>query len=107
MIEHISGVLKRQFRILLLAPEYDMDLQARIPPALCALHNFICCHDSSDINDYADMNHLGVSHLWADDPEIGDLAMHALTSADRESADAKWEQIAKAMWDEYQHVVHE
>ena len=52
VIEHIFGILKWHFHMLLLAPEYDMDIQARVPPALCALHNFIHQHDPSDIEDY-------------------------------------------------------
>ena len=41
VIEHIFGVLKRQWCILDSPPEYDMHIQARIPAALCAVHNFI------------------------------------------------------------------
>lgn len=41
VIERIFGVLKRQFRILQIPPEYDMHVQARLPVALCAIHNFI------------------------------------------------------------------
>jgi hypothetical protein len=48
VIERIFGVLKRHFRILLLAPEYNVDIQSRIPAALCALHNFIRTHDPDD-----------------------------------------------------------
>ena len=58
VIEQIFGVLKRRFRILLIAPEYNLKVQARIPVALSALHNFIRIHDpeegsvSEDINDH-------------------------------------------------------
>lgn len=103
VIEHIFGILKRQFCILLFAPEYDMDIQARIPPALCALHDFIRKHDPADIEDYTDMT--DISHIRADDPGVGELAMHALTAAERESADAKRDQISQAMWDSYQEIV--
>ena len=48
VIEHIFGVLKCRFRILLLAPEYSLEIQARIPAALCAVHNFIWVHDSNE-----------------------------------------------------------
>jgi len=41
VVEHIFGVLKQRFRILLLPPHYPLDFQARIPVALCALQNFI------------------------------------------------------------------
>jgi DDE superfamily endonuclease len=105
VIERIFGILKRRFRILLLAPEYDMDIQARIPPALCALHNFIRQYDPSDIEDYVDMTEF--LHIREDDPGlgVGDLATHALTAAERNRADAKRDQIAQAMWDSYQDIV--
>ena len=48
VIERIFGVLKRHFRILLLAPEYSLQIQARIPAALCAIHNFITILDPAD-----------------------------------------------------------
>jgi len=41
VIEQIFGVLKRCFRILVYAAEIDMDLQAHIPAALAAIHNFM------------------------------------------------------------------
>jgi hypothetical protein len=50
VIERTFGVLKKhfKFKILLLPPAYGMDIQARIPAALCALHNFIREHESDD-----------------------------------------------------------
>ena len=47
IIELIFGVLKHRFCILLLAPEYSLEIQAWIPAALCAVHNFIQVHDSN------------------------------------------------------------
>ena len=41
VIECIFGMLKCRFWILHLAPEYSMDIQAHIPAALAAVHNFI------------------------------------------------------------------
>ncbi|KAH7917939.1 hypothetical protein BV22DRAFT_1025469 [Leucogyrophana mollusca] len=41
VIKCIFGVLKRHLRILLLAPEYGLDIQGRVPAALCAIHNFL------------------------------------------------------------------
>ena len=48
IIEHIFGVLKQRFRILLLPPHYPLDFQSRIPVALCALQNFIQITDSNE-----------------------------------------------------------
>ena len=84
-----------------------MDIQARIPPALCALHNFICQHDPSDIEDYTIMTELDYSHIWVDDPGIWDLVMHVLTAVDYGHTDEAREQIAQAMWNDYQHIVRE
>ena len=41
VIEHIFGVLKQCFQILLLPPHYPLDFQPCIPVALYALQNFI------------------------------------------------------------------
>ena len=54
VIERIFNILKRRFGILHLPPEYTMDIQEKIPPALCALHNFIQCHNPTDIADFND-----------------------------------------------------
>jgi hypothetical protein len=48
VIEQIFGVLKQCFHILLIAPEYNLDIQAQISVALCILHNFIHTHDSDE-----------------------------------------------------------
>ena len=46
MIEHIFGVLKQCFRIILL--HYPLEFQPRIPAALCALQNFILEFDQDE-----------------------------------------------------------
>ena len=84
VIEHIFGVIKQKFQILLLAPEYDLDIQARLPAALCALHNFTREHDSEitalhDNGGHIDheFHHRGGIHemegVGADDPEAVDM----------------------------------
>lgn len=57
-----------------------MDIQARVSPILCALHNFICQHDPSNIDDYSDT--ADFSHIHVNEPGIGDLVMHTLTAAE-------------------------
>ncbi|KAF8805531.1 hypothetical protein BYT27DRAFT_7104372 [Phlegmacium glaucopus] len=44
----LFGVLKQHFQILLLPPHYQLDFQAHIPIALCALQNFIQEIDHSE-----------------------------------------------------------
>ena len=48
MIEQIFGVLKRKFHILHLAPEYSLDIHARIPATLAAIHNFTHHHENNE-----------------------------------------------------------
>src|ERR1700685_2317373 len=54
VIERIFGVLKPRFRILVYAAEIDMDLQARIPAALTAIHNFIRIHDPEELTSFTE-----------------------------------------------------
>ena len=41
VIERLFGVLRRRFKILNTAPEYNLDTQAQLVLVVCALHNFI------------------------------------------------------------------
>ena len=41
VIEHIFGVLKCCFCILVIPPEYSIKVQAQIPSTLCTIYNFI------------------------------------------------------------------
>lgn len=74
-----------------------MKYQVRIPPALCALHNFIRLHDPSEINDFHDVQ---------EDPDhmehVGELAEGPASRAERAYADARRDYIAQTMWESYQ-----
>ena len=48
VIECIFGVLKHRFRNLILPPAYSPELQAKIPAALCTIHNVIQELDASE-----------------------------------------------------------
>lgn len=103
MIERIFGVLKHRFRILLLSPEYPMTIQARIPAALCAIHNFISTHnpddnvlpdDDDEHFDYDNPEHQGIP----DDEEVFDGAGGMKEVRNR---------IARSMWEDYQTVLQQ
>ena len=47
-IERIFGAFKKRFRILHLGSEFPMHIQAQLPAALAAIHNFIRLHDLED-----------------------------------------------------------
>jgi hypothetical protein len=98
-IERIFGVLKLRFFILTRPPKYSMCLQARIPPALGAIHNFIRIHDPDEINEIALEEFDGVGTC--------ELAVGPASAAERARAMAKRDRIAEAMWLEYQTVLQE
>jgi hypothetical protein len=91
VIERIFGVLKRRFRVLLLAPEYSMDIQARIPAALCTIHNFISIHDPTEKVILADDDD--------DDAPAGDAPAAPAIAVDEPSV--RRDQIAQEMWEDY------
>ena len=102
VIEQIFGVLKRRFRILLLAPEYSLEIQARIPAALCALHNFIRKHDPKE-GELPD-NHQAFNFDAQDNPTS---VIGGGGGEDRTDASIRRDQIAQAMWDDYLRVCAE
>jgi hypothetical protein len=103
VIERIFGVLKRRFRILLIAPEYNLEVQARIPVALSALHNFIRIHDP-DEGSVSDIDDDYVSN----DADRNDTTPGLRAEAEgREEVDARRDQIAEEMWADYQHICQE
>lgn len=103
VVERIFGVLKRRFHILHIAPEYNMNIQAKIPTALCAIHNFICEHDPQE----------GVlpetrSVFDGDDSDSGPQApMAAMTEDANTEAGIGRDRIAQEMWEDYLDVLHD
>jgi hypothetical protein len=79
-----------------------MAIQARIPPALCAVHNFIRVHDEDEIDEFA-------PDLYDRNPGdfYGELAAGPAIRAEKERADTKRDDIAQAMWESYQELVHD
>ena len=110
VIERIFGVLKRRFQILLLAPEYNLHTQARLPTALCALHNFIRRYDP----DEGDLpgsgqgqgaqehgNGIGQDGMNVDEELGGDDEHENQTMATLR------DRIASEMWNDYQDVLQQ
>jgi hypothetical protein len=97
MIERIFGVLKRQWGILRHVPEYNMDIQARVPVVLCALHNFIQKYHPDAFDLESDENLLELNQ----DVALGELGGGPADAAEPRKADERRERIANAMWDDY------
>ena len=78
-----------------------MEMQARIPPALCVLHNFIREHDPAAIVDEGyDFEDLRVVH--EDGPAVGELSQRVANDQDWQQAAMRRDEIAKEMWQDYQ-----
>lgn len=75
-----------------------MEIQARLPAALCALHNFIHRHDP---DDFFDLDPLELE-LGADEGDAGVLGDGPADAAERRRADDRRDHIAQAMWEDYQ-----
>ena len=73
-----------------------MDLQARLPAALAAIHNFICDLDPADLSDFQEV--VDPQPGW----HSGDLADGLLARAERDRANNRRDVIAGAMWVQYQ-----
>jgi hypothetical protein len=104
VIERIFGVLKKRFRILLIGPEYDMTVQAQIPAALCALHNFIRIHDPHE-QDLPD------EEYYDQGGYAGDGFVRQVRNVEdnnpRGAVARRRDLIAEAMWNSYQAVLEE
>jgi hypothetical protein len=48
VIERIFGVVKRHFKVLVVAQEYSLDRQSQLISALSVLHNFILANNPND-----------------------------------------------------------
>ena len=102
VIERIFGVLKQRFRILLLAPQYGLEIQARIPAALAAIHNFISTHSDTNDDNLLNMNGGDLVNATHDDSNEDDGPTFNV-----DNVDERRDQIARAMWDDYQAVCRE
>jgi hypothetical protein len=98
VIERIFGVLKKRFKVLTIAQEYELDTQALIVSALSVLHNFIRTHDPDDLVEEEDENH-GARHQERN-PHEADLQRN-ITAEERDRATARRDRIAAAMWADY------
>ena len=111
VIECIFGVIKRHFHILLLPPEYSIEVQAFIPIVLCVLHNIITSHNKPENNSI--MQDWAASIEWGDGIEE-DTGDEEIGFEDGGEAEAEVEEIgpvdskalrdtiAEAMWNDYQ-----
>lgn len=117
VVERIFGVLKKRFRILVVAPELDLDAVANIPCALGAIHNVIVSLDPLDAafkegvlsdNEMRDFV-WKEAEILADDTDPtqhlfdqADLAQTHITDFERKEADQYRDKVAADMWIQYE-----
>jgi DDE superfamily endonuclease len=104
IIERSFGVLKWCFRILIHPPQFDMDIQAHVPPALAALHNFIRKYNPDNIADFDNVEdpQPGACMEGPAAAEEGQLADGLPGAAEREQTNERRDRIAQEMWTQYQ-----
>jgi hypothetical protein len=96
VVEQIFSVIKKHFHIIQLPPEYSSDIQSRISPALCLVHNIICIHDPDNLLDY---RHVELDE-WSTPYYSGTLSGGPPTEAAHTHHTLR-DQIAQDMWENY------
>ncbi|KAJ3978521.1 hypothetical protein F5890DRAFT_1589594 [Lentinula detonsa] len=87
-----------------------MEIQAQIPPALVALHNFILEHDRIDIEKYLQEDIIDNLPGFRQDEEVdfGCLTTSEwVTPQERHHAEGTRDKIAEDMWEDYRQVLRE
>ncbi|KAH9980721.1 hypothetical protein BJV74DRAFT_779024, partial [Russula compacta] len=95
------GIVKQRFKLMVAAPEYDINTQAQFVPAMAALHNFIRIHDPDDHHIAAECNEVyggrGRGPARTDENLGGTVPI-----AEWNWANAQCDTIARAMWVQYE-----
>ena len=108
VVERIFGVCKRRFKLMVAAPQYSLSTQAKIPAALAALHNFIRIFDPDDgalDDDGGDDQSQGASLPGMMGEINQDHLGHYITQVEKDRANERRDNIARAMWEQYQGIL--
>lgn len=108
VVERIFGVVKARWAILTRPPEYDIEIQARVLPALAALHNFILMHDSQEWDEtLATELEDPTPGTRTENNDFGILAGGVTTAHEKRRSEARRDGIAQGMWESYQDYLRE
>ena len=103
IVEWIFCYLKNQFGILRSNPNLDVDTQAKLAPALAAIHNVIREYDGVDMQALLDEYDVEDGRGAGEPSErAGNLAEGPARTAERQQADIRRTRIANEMWQQYQ-----
>ena len=109
-VERIFGVFKCQFSVFKTAPEYPIDMQAMLVPALAAVHNFVGIHDrdqdnfTDQTNSTAPMRAGSAGTETQREPRViseAELGFN-VTAEEKQRANERRDRIARQMWVGYQ-----
>ena len=102
MIERIFGVVKRHFKVLVLAQEYSLDWQSQLVSALGVLHNFILANNPNDTIPYNVEAHNIVTNVLTARQEE-----RVVTGVEQARAAEQRDRIANHMWHDYERGVRQ
>ncbi|OBZ67575.1 hypothetical protein A0H81_12402, partial [Grifola frondosa] len=91
---------------LVFSKTVSLDIQARIPPALASIQNFIRRHGMSDRETILELQReieAEIAALTMD--QLGDLADGPTSPAEKAEGDLRRDQIATAMWNDYLVII--
>lgn len=97
-VERIFGVLKRRFKILKTAPEYNFETQIDLILALTGLFNFIRIEEQEEEEDQEDNT--------TEEEDIQPNIQVAQVLGRRGKMDILRDQIAEDMWKDYQEYIN-
>jgi hypothetical protein len=80
-------------------PEYSLQIQAQIPAALCAIHNFIRTHDIDDA--------VTEPEFMDDTPNDHNHNASAAAAAEADHSSGRCVIIAQQMWEDYVRICSE
>ncbi|KAL1697831.1 hypothetical protein EV121DRAFT_182403, partial [Schizophyllum commune] len=103
VIERIFGALKREFKMAAEACEYRIQVQCLIPLGLTLLHNFLRRHEPERYNREARiaLHREPAFEPHGDAPDMDNM-VGAEADTEDEQANLRREEIAQAMWTQYQ-----
>ena len=90
----------------MIPPEFDMKVQARIPAALCCIHNIIRRYDPEELRD-PEVEQAAAEAATAGTNQLslyGDLAGGFITADERYAMADKRVEIAESLWQD--HISH-
>ena len=79
-----------------------VDVQAKLPPVLAAIQNFIKEYDAEDIQELLDCDAADQATLPEYSRITGYLALGPARTAEQQEADSRRDWITSAMWQQYQ-----